>query len=77
MYDKTKLKKDYSFITLVLLNQNLSVVFENTVYPNQGPSDEAIWSGSTLFSIMSVSVYLQLECFILTGVKWGEVLCIK
>ena len=42
MYDKTKLKKDYPFLTLVLLNQNLSVVFENTVYPNQGPSDEAI-----------------------------------
>ena len=42
MYDKTKLKKDYPFLTLVLLNPNLSVVFGNTVHPNQGPSDEAI-----------------------------------
>ena len=42
MYDKSKLKKDYPFLTLVLLNPNLSVVFENTVHPNQGPSDEAI-----------------------------------
>ena len=42
MYDKTKLKKDYPFLTLVLLSPNISVVFESTVHPNQGPSDEAI-----------------------------------
>ena len=77
MHDKTKLKKDYAFLALVLLNPNLSVVFENTVPLNQGPSDEAIWSWSTLFSIMSVSVYLQLECFILTVIKWREVFYIK
>ena len=42
MYDKTKLKKDYPFLTLVLLSPKISVVFESTVHPNQGPSDEAI-----------------------------------
>ena len=35
MYDKTKLKKDYPFLTLVMLNPNLSVVFENSVDPDQ------------------------------------------
>ena len=64
MYDKTKLKKDYPFLTLILLNPN----FENTVHPNQGTSDEAIWSGSTLFPILSVSVYLQLEGCMLAGI---------
>ena len=38
-------------ITLVLLNLQLSI-FENTVDPEQLASDEAIWLGSLLFSIL-------------------------
>ena len=38
-------------LTLILLIPDLSI-FENTVDPDQLASNEAIWSGSTLFSIM-------------------------
>ena len=38
-------------ITLVLLNPQLSI-FENTVDPEQLACDEAIWSGSVMFSTL-------------------------
>ena len=38
-------------LTIVLLNSDVSF-FENTVEPDQQVSDEAIWSGSTLFSFL-------------------------
>ena len=47
-------KKDHRYhrLTLVLLNSDYSY-FENSVDPDQLASDEAIWSGFTLFSMHS------------------------
>ena len=41
----------FHIITLVLLNPQFSI-FENTVGTEQLASDEAIWSGSVLFSTL-------------------------
>ena len=46
--------------------------FENRVDPDQMASDEAIWSGSTLFSTLIVITCIQLECCRLTGLKLGR-----
>ena len=37
----------------------LTIVFKNTVDPDQMASEEAIWSGSTLFFIQFMNLYEQ------------------
>ena len=45
------IEQEYTPLSLVLLNLDLSFS-ENIVDPDQLASDEAIWSGSTLFSTL-------------------------
>ena len=43
------------------------VAFENSVDPDQMASEEAIWSGSTLFFIQFVNLYEQTTLSFLIG----------
>ena len=49
-----------ALLTLVLLNR-LYPAFANSVDPDQLASEEANWSGSTLFAINYVNLYQQSE----------------
>ena len=60
------LNPNLSFFWKHLLNPNLSL-FENRVDPDRMASDDAIWSGSTLFSTLIVITCIQLESCRLTG----------
>ena len=45
----------------------MGIAFENSVDPDQMASEEAIWSGSTLFFIQFVNLYEQTTLSYLIG----------
>ena len=54
---KKKKNNVANILTLVLLNPDICPAFANSVDPDQLASEEANWSGSTLFVIKYVNLY--------------------
>ena len=54
------------YLTPALLNR-IDIAFENSIVPDQMASEEAIWSGSTLFVIQFVNLYEQTTSSYLIG----------